>query len=178
MHGAEMYATVGSEDKRALLTEVYGIPEERIFDSRNASFAKGIHRVTRGRGVDVLLNSLSGELLVESWQCVAPFGRFLELGRKDILADADLPMRPFPRNVSFHLICLGGAWEYRPELSRALREKVAGLIADCRIRPPYPIHVYGAGEIEHALRYMQSGKNTGQIVVELRPSDQVVIKLG
>lgn len=62
----------------------YGIPEDHIFNSRDHSFATGVKRMTGGRGVDVVLNSLAGEALRQTWLCVAPFGRFNELGKKDI----------------------------------------------------------------------------------------------
>jgi NADPH:quinone reductase-like Zn-dependent oxidoreductase len=58
----KVYATVGSEDKRRLVMDKYNVPESQIFYSRDASFVKAIKRVTGGRGVDCVLNSLSGEV--------------------------------------------------------------------------------------------------------------------
>ena len=69
---AVVYVTVGSDAKKKLLMDTYGIPEDRIFYSRNTSFAQGIMRVTANRGVDVVLNSLAGDGLLASWECVAP----------------------------------------------------------------------------------------------------------
>lgn len=71
--GFEIFATVGSEDKRALIHGEYGVPYDYIFDSRDLSFAKGVVRMTDGRGVDCILNPLSGEVLRQSWHCIAPF---------------------------------------------------------------------------------------------------------
>jgi len=82
--GAEIYATVGSQQKKDHIMKAYGIPEDHIFNSRDLSFATGIKRMTNGKGVDVVLNSLAGEALRESWNCLAWFGRFIELGKKDI----------------------------------------------------------------------------------------------
>ena len=69
--GAEVFVTVGSDKKKRLLMDLYGIPEDHIFFSRNTSFAHGIMRTTNNRGVDVVLNSLSGEGLRASWECIA-----------------------------------------------------------------------------------------------------------
>lgn len=69
--GAEIYVTVGSDHKKKLLMRTYDIPEDHILYSRNTSFAQGIMRLTNNRGVDVVLNSLSGESLVASWDCIA-----------------------------------------------------------------------------------------------------------
>lgn len=85
--GAEIFATVGSEEKKQLIMTQYGIPEDHIFSSRDTSFAKGIMRATSGKGVDAVLNSLAGEALRLSWHCLAKFGRFLEIGKADLFAN-------------------------------------------------------------------------------------------
>jgi len=55
-----------------LVMDTYSIPEDHIFYSRNLSFAQGIMRMTKNLGVDVILNSLAGEGLRASWECIAP----------------------------------------------------------------------------------------------------------
>ena len=70
--GADIYVTVGELQKKHLIATTYGIPESHIFYSRNTTFAQGVTRETAGRGVDVVLNSLSGDMLLTSWECIAP----------------------------------------------------------------------------------------------------------
>jgi acyl transferase domain-containing protein/NADPH:quinone reductase-like Zn-dependent oxidoreductase len=82
--GAEIFATVGSQEKKRHIMKLYGILEDHIFNSRDLDFVNGIQRMTAGKGVDVILNSLAGEALRKSWHCLAWFGRFIELGKKDI----------------------------------------------------------------------------------------------
>lgn len=176
MRGAEIFVTVGSHEKKQLLMELFNIPENHIFDSRNTSFVKGIQGTTGKGGVDVILNSLSGDFLTESWNLIAPFGRFLELGKKDILSNGSLPMLPFSRNASFHAIDLKEARRYRPRILRQLRDDITSLLEKKQISPPQPIHVYGIGQVEQAFRYLQSGKNTGKTVVELRHDDFVKVR--
>lgn len=91
--GAEIFATVGPDEKRELIMEKYSIPEDHIFSSRDTSFAKGVMRATNGRGVDVVLNSLAGEALRVSWHCLKKFGRFLEIGKADLFANTGLDMK-------------------------------------------------------------------------------------
>ena len=81
--GAEIYVTVGSEDKASFLVKEFRIPRNRIFNSRDGSFLKGIMDATNGSGVDLVINSLSGELLSTSWKCVAPDGAMVEIGKRD-----------------------------------------------------------------------------------------------
>lgn len=56
---------------------------------------------TLGRGVDVVLNSLTADLLHDSWRACADFGRFVEIGKRDILEGGKLDMDIFERNVTF-----------------------------------------------------------------------------
>jgi NADPH:quinone reductase-like Zn-dependent oxidoreductase len=95
MIGAEIFVTVGTMEKKGHLIAAYGIAEDHIFASRDLTFASGIMRVTGGRGVDVVLNSLAGEALKATWRCIALFGRFIEIGKKDIEANSRLDMAPF-----------------------------------------------------------------------------------
>ena len=102
MMGAVVYATAGAASKRTYIHDVLGIPQNHIFDSRNPnSFEDGIMGETSERGVDVVLNSLPGELLHAGWRCMAAFGRFVELGKKDIAEAGSLDMRLFSRGATF-----------------------------------------------------------------------------
>ncbi|KAH8885983.1 reducing type I polyketide synthase, partial [Thozetella sp. PMI_491] len=177
--GAEIFATVGSTAKRDLLVSRYGMSEDHIFYSRDASFADGIRRMTEGRGVDVVLNSLSGKLLVASWEIIANFGRFVEIGRKDIDSREYLPMFPFKRNASFSgvdLVALvdgtGG-----PDAIRIMQD-VFELMASGVLRPSYPIQRFPVDQAEQAFRLLASGKSTGKIVLSIEDDAVVPVREG
>ena len=175
--GAAIYATVGSAIKKQLIMEHYGIPESHIFYSRDASFAKDIKRVTKGIGVDVVLNSLAGDSLIASWECIAPFGRFIEIGKKDILAHQKLPMFPFARNVSFSAVDMATMGRERPAHTRKVLESVVNLVEAGSLHASRPLQVYRLSEVEQAFRHMQSGKNMGKLVVEINKEEQVPVCL-
>ena len=99
--GAEVYATVGNDNKRDLLVNTFGIQSSHIFSSRKTTFAAELMNATSGEGVDVIINSLTGDLLEESWGCIRDGGTMVELGKKDIIDRNYLPMEPFSRNVSY-----------------------------------------------------------------------------
>jgi NADPH:quinone reductase-like Zn-dependent oxidoreductase len=107
MLGAELYATVGNDEKVQYLTDNFKLPRTRIFNSRNASFLTDLMRETQGKGVDVVLNSLSGELLHASWRCVAEFGKMIEIGKRDLLGAGRLDMDVFLANRSYCCVDLG-----------------------------------------------------------------------
>ena len=98
---AEIYATVGTEQKVQHLMKTFNIPRKRIFSSRDDSFVEGVMRETQRNGVDLVLNSLSGELLHATWQCVAPFGKLVEIGKRDLTGFGKLDMNVFLANRSY-----------------------------------------------------------------------------
>lgn len=100
------FATAGTEDQRRFIVHTFGMQPDHVFSSRTADFAMGIMAATNSHGVDVMLNSLAGELLNESWGIVADGGTMIELGKRDILARNNLPMEPFGRNASIPLMDL------------------------------------------------------------------------
>ncbi|CAG7929919.1 unnamed protein product [Penicillium olsonii] len=171
--GATVFATVGSESKKKLLMDVYDIPESHIFSSRTTVFSKMIKLRTGGKGVDVILNSLAGESLFASWKCIAPYGRFLEIGKRDILTNQRLPMLKFLDNVAFSGVDLAVMAVERPEICSAALKTVFGLIQEGKLHPSQPISVYGVGEMEKAFRIMQAGQHVGKMVLEMRVHDEV-----
>lgn len=98
---AKIYTTAGSEARKRFIVEDLGIPESNIFHSRNTFFAEDIKSATEGYGVDVVINFLTGDLLQAGWECVANFGRFVEVGKRDLLDAGRLDMHVFLQNATF-----------------------------------------------------------------------------
>ncbi|KAL2072660.1 hypothetical protein VTL71DRAFT_12003 [Oculimacula yallundae] len=162
--GAEIYVTVGSEHKRKFLRETCGIPEDRMFSSRSVTFAPKFMKATNGRGADVILNSLTGDMLHESWRCIAENGRFIEIGKKDLLDRHNLSMEPFSWNASYRafdlsLKCITDATAYR---LLAMTMKLAN---EGHITPLHICKTFSFGNIVEAFRYMRDGKHLGKIVI-------------
>ncbi|GAM41182.1 hypothetical protein TCE0_041r14117 [Talaromyces pinophilus] len=172
--GAQVYATVGFDDKKKLLMEEFGIPESHIFYSRDTSFKLGILRETAGRGVDVVLNSLSGDKLKASWSCIAPFGRFIEIGKTDIGAGSSLPMSHFAKNATFSAVDLAHLGADDSDALRDLTRTAVDLLFHTNVgQYPKPVHLFPVAESEKAFRFIQSGKNTGRTIITLDPEDTV-----
>ncbi|KAJ8132109.1 hypothetical protein O1611_g1520 [Lasiodiplodia mahajangana] len=171
--GATVFATASSDEKRQLLVTEFGIPKDHIFNSRDVSFAQGIKRVTEGKGVDVILNSLAGDSLQASWECIAPYGRFIEIGKADIMSNSSLPMAMFAKNVMFAAVDLAEISRTNIPLAGELITKALELRAAGQVRGPTPSHIYPVGEVEKAFRFMQSGKHTGRIMIARTENDRV-----
>lgn len=163
--GLTVYATVGTDEKRQLLMKQYGIPEEHIFNSRDTSFVKGIERITNGRGVDCVLNSLSGELLRQSFGCLATFGTFIEIGLRDITDNMRLDMRPFRKSTTFSFINMVTFLQENPDAMGEILQEVFDLLSQGILKPAYPVTVYPVGKVEDAFRVMQQGKHLGKMIL-------------
>ena len=174
---AEIFVTVGSDDKRKLVMDQYGISEDHIFSSRTPAFAQRIKDMTNGRGVDVVINSLAGEALWASWECIAPFGRFLETGKKDIYSGGKLPMFPFSKSATFVGIDLSYLLRHAANVIGDLLSEVMGMLKENKIKVLSPLEVFRASQIEEAFRYMQSGKSKGKIVIEFNEEDVVQVRI-
>ena len=172
---AEIFVTVGSTEKRDLMTEAFGIPHNHIFSSRDMTFAQGIMRMTNNRGVDVVLNSMAGEGLRRSWECIAPFGRFIEIGKADIGASGKLPMFPFKTNVVFASVDL--AFMVREDESRLAKilASVMDLAREKKISCSKPLNVFSYGKLQETFRLMQSGKHLGKIALEIQEGDTIMV---
>ena len=171
--GLEVFATVGSEAKRELLRDNYQIAEDHIFHSRDQSFADGVKRMTDGRGVDVILNSLAGETLHQTWHCIAPFGHFIEIGLKDILANTRLDMRPFLQDATFSFFNLNHIEREQPSLMAEIIEGAFDFLQRGITHPVTPLVTYPISDVEAAFRLMQTGKHLGKIALSF--NDDAVI---
>jgi NADPH:quinone reductase-like Zn-dependent oxidoreductase len=161
--GAEIFATAGNPEKREFLCSL-GV--NYVMDSRTLAFADEVMELTNGKGVDVILNSLAGEFISKSLSVLAKFGRFLEIGKRDIYENSQLGLYPFRNNLSFFAIDLEQVWLERPDFTMSLFREVMRSFED-GILKPLPHKVFPIFEVVSAFRYMRKAKHIGKIVVSL-----------
>jgi NADPH:quinone reductase-like Zn-dependent oxidoreductase/acyl carrier protein len=171
--GAEIFATAGSPEKRDLL---HALGVEHVMDSRSLSFAEEIMEITRGEGVDVVLNSLAGEAIPKSLSVMRSWGRFLEIGKRDIYQNKEIGLKSFCRNQSFHAIDLDLLIREQPDFMSELMDEVLQFFWEKRFRPIYH-QVFPISKVENAFRYMAQGKHIGKIVLSLKEPDVPVLPL-
>ncbi|KAJ9206236.1 hypothetical protein DTO021D3_4917 [Paecilomyces variotii] len=162
----ELYVTVGNEEKVKYLMDNYNIPRNRIFNSRDKSFVDGVMRETRGRGMDFILNSLSGELLHATWSCVAEFGTLLEIGKRDLIGSSKLDMKPFLANRNYCCVDIDGLWK-RIHIARALIFTILDLYGKGHISP-LPTTIFPAAQTQDAFRFMEKGLHIGRVGVAIK----------
>ncbi|RVD89054.1 uncharacterized protein DFL_000077 [Arthrobotrys flagrans] len=169
--GAKIFATVSSEEKRNFLITTYGIPPEQIFSSRDTSFYDGVMKTTQGKGVDIVLNSLAGPLLQAGLDCLAPFGRFIELGKRDSQLGHTLNMSQFTNVASYISIDIV---QLAIKKSRVFQDSLCEVMKLLnRIQYDIPILSFGISELSKAFRKLQGGTHIGKIVVNAKEGDNI-----
>lgn len=171
--GVEVFATVGSQEKRDFLRATYGIPDDHIFSSRDASFVADVLAATDGRGVDSVINSLAGRLLDESWNLLAPYGRFVEIGKKDIHSNKALGMAPFRKALSFVHVDIINLVDHKPKAAQRILQELVHMLGSRAITNIAPVTTFSLADIGRAFRVMQAGKHIGKIVIVPGPEDLV-----
>ncbi len=157
--GAKIVATVGSPDKRALV-ELFGA--DKIFDSRSLTFAEDVKRELGG--VDIVLNSLYGEAMLASVKCLKPFGRFVELGKRDYVENTWMGLRPFRRNLSYFGVDIDQLLLADPDTADRLMRELERAFEDGNLTP-LPYRVFEAEDVPSAFRLMQSAGHVGKILI-------------
>ena len=158
---AEIFATAGSSEKRALLREMGVL---HVMDSRSPDFAEEIMEKTDGQGMDIVLNTLSGPGMAASLSVLAPHGRFIEIGKTDVLNHGLIDLNRFDRNRSYHPIDLAQFIEERPDRAGELLRTVVDMARDGTIRP-LPHQAYPMHEARDAFRFMSQARHTGKLVL-------------
>ena len=169
--GAEIYATAGTDEKRDYLASL-GV--KNIFDSRSLAFADQIVQATDGQGVDVVLNAIAGESLRKSLSILAPYGRFVEIGKKDIAENSGLPLAAFNRNLTFTAIDLDRIWKERLPLAQRLMQEVLQGFEEGHWRA-MPVTVFPASQASDTFRFLGQSKHIGKVVLEMAQQEVSVV---
>lgn len=160
LKGARVIATAGSREKRAL---VKALGAEHVLDSRSLAFVDEVRAIT-GDGVDIVLNSLFGEAMERSLNALRPFGRFVELGKRDYVANTHIGLRPFRRNLSYFGVDLDQVIQHQGDDGARMFREVMALFNDGGLKP-LPYQPFTAAETSDAFRLMQQSGHIGKIVI-------------
>ena len=162
--GATVIATAGTKDKQSHLRNL-GV--EYVFDSRSLDFYNQVMDVTHGRGVDVVLNSLTGRFITQSVKCLAPFGRFIEIGKADIYRNNKLNLERLGENISYFVVDVDRLAAQKPELHRQIFTDVI-LLFERGDLTPLEITEYPISKLPEALKFMTRAAYRGKIVMNMQ----------
>ncbi|MBS1801529.1 MAG: type I polyketide synthase [Acidobacteria bacterium] len=159
--GAEVFATVGSEEKRAYI-ESLGV--KHIMHSRKLDFAREVIEATDGAGVDVVLNSLAGPAITAGLESLGRYGRFVEIGKRDILENSRIGLSPFDRNLSLFAVDLAQSVEDRRGMMSEMFGELMQLFEQ-GVLSVLPTEEFSINAASEAFRHMAKGGHIGKIVL-------------
>jgi acyl transferase domain-containing protein/acyl carrier protein len=168
--GATVFATAGSEEKRKYLKQL-GV--EYVFDSRSTAFASEVLQATGSAGVDIVLNSLSGDFIDAGISVLGRYGRFVEIGKRDIYEDRPLGLAPFRRNLSFFAVDLAAMLVERREQISALFGQILKDFEDGTLRP-LPVTTFPASQATQMFQCMASARHIGKLAVTFDEAEVIV----
>jgi NADPH:quinone reductase-like Zn-dependent oxidoreductase/thioesterase domain-containing protein/short-subunit dehydrogenase/acyl carrier protein len=170
--GAEIFATAGSEEKRDYLRKL-GI--RHVMDSRSTAFADEVRRLTKDAGVDLVLNSLAGDAIEKGLSILAPGGRFLEIGKRDIYANTAIGLRPFRNNLSMFVIDMGQVMAKQPHTVQALLQMIVKQFRVGKLTP-LPHQTSSVSDAPSAFRLMAQAKHIGKIVLTMQGVKSAIMR--
>ncbi|RYO75255.1 hypothetical protein DL764_010541 [Monosporascus ibericus] len=174
--GVTLFLTFNTAKEKKILVERYGIKMSHFFPSRHPSLARQVMQRTAGKGVDVVLNSLSNDDLTETWKCVAPLGRYIETQKRGIGASKSLPVEAFQRNVAFCSLDISVVSEFDDKLMGEIMQEVKTLFHDEIFRhpvAPHPLKIFKRSGFEGAFRLLQHGPHAGKAVIDWEAPDTI-----
>lgn len=176
-HGLTVYTTVGNQEKRDFLKEEFPqLTDAHIFNSRTTQFETDIMTATNGRGVDLVLNSLSEDKLQASVRCLADGGRFLEIGKYDMALNNPVELMLFDTNKTFHGILLDKLFDRETLTDVFIQQRYEMIdviekgLAEGYIKP-IKRTVFDKTQVEDAFRFMASGKHIGKVIIKIRDEE-------
>jgi len=165
--GAEAWMTAGTPEKREWLTS---LGATFVSDSRSLAFADDIRRATNGEGVDIVLNSLSGEAIAKGLGLLRSYGRFVEIGKRDIYDNNAVGLLPFSKSLAYFAVDLDKMSRERPVIIGRMLKEIMALVEAGELHP-LPFQLFHADQLTDVFRHMAQGKHTGKIVIGIRDTE-------
>lgn len=169
--GAVVYATAGSEERRRAALD---LGATAAFDSRSIGFVDDILGITEGRGVDVIYNSLPGEMIAQNFAVAGEFCRIIEIGKADIYFGGATDLKPFSGNLSFHSVDMDRMLRMRPEIFRELRRECTEMLTAGKLTP-LPYTRFPIDQIVGAFEAVFRAEHMGRIVLDLRDQTPMLL---
>ncbi|KAF1995549.1 hypothetical protein P154DRAFT_610722 [Amniculicola lignicola CBS 123094] len=170
--GAEVFTTTSSPSGNTLLCGEYGLLSDHVLKSDPAILRDTILQMTDDQGVDVALNSSSGEMLHATWECMGEMGTFVDVRQQDMPESAQLDMEQFDKSVTFSSVDMILLSRRRPKLVQDLLGRVFSMFDEV-LHPVHPVTVMPISQVQQALRTVQAGEYTGKIVLDAGPEARV-----
>ncbi len=171
--GAKMLVTVRNVSERKLIAEVFKVSQHHILSTGSRDLRKEVHGVTKDRGVDVILGSLTGEDLENGLACLAHFGKFIDIGashKRTMFSDSK---RRFLENTTYVSTNIAALSEYQPEEACNIMSRVLTMFESGVLQAVHPLQKLELSDINEAFKVMQNKDHVGKLVLEANSDTKV-----
>ena len=171
--GAALIVTVASTIERRHIMDSYAITENRIFSSKTPSYQSGVQHLTKGLGVDVVLDLSSGQYLSETLDCMGLFGRLICTKKLSPHSQTYVNRKLLDKNITFTSVDLATVCKHKPAITSTIMQKVMSLFKDNQLIPISPIMAMPLEDLEDVLIRCRDNTLFGKIILET-PQDTIV----
>ncbi|MWV45370.1 SDR family NAD(P)-dependent oxidoreductase [Paenibacillus sp. HJL G12] len=161
LQGCVCYGTSSKADKLDILKQL-DVPY--AINYKEGDFDQEVRRLSNNRGVDIVLNTLSGEAIQKGLNCLAPSGRYLELAVHALKTSHKLDLSKLLQNQSIHSIDLRRLGLEGGVDARKILNTMVEMIESEQI-VPIVSRIYPIGQIQEALDYVGKGQHIGKVVI-------------
>ncbi|KAH7381320.1 polyketide synthase-like protein [Phaeosphaeria sp. MPI-PUGE-AT-0046c] len=172
---ANIFVSVGSMSDKASITEHFGLDDSHVFSSQDIDVVGTIRQLTKGNGLDIILNTQTGEGLQATFSCIAPFGRFIDLARSNASENARLEMAPFGKNVSFTSVHMARLYDQRNRLAGNMFQEGMKFLADQKLATHAVINTMPWSKLDKAIEVVQDQKQGNRMVMTYTQTDTVQV---
>ena len=174
--GAKVFIATNSPEKRAFMIEELHIVESHVLEMHPLELPRSLMRLTKDKGIDVVIGNSQGEIMRQSWNCIAKYGRFVNLYTSGGLENTtDLDMRPFKRSATFSSVDFTALLQHDSDEVSGIFREVRCLLDEGKISPISPISAYRYNRIQEWFETLRSGKMRGKTVLSAQSEDLVPV---
>lgn len=158
--GARVIATASTDEK---LKRALELGADVLINYSRLDFVPEVMHATNNRGVEIVLESVGGEVLTKSLSCLAPMGRLVIYGR----ASGSLPMLDPALILTRNMAVIGlhlGMPPWRAEMHREPMQELLALVETGEVKPivdrTFPLQDAGA-----AHQYLAERRTMGKVLL-------------
>lgn len=162
-HGAEIFATAGSAEKLEFLQRI-GV--QHVINYRQDDFYRRIQQLTAGYGVDVVLNTLSGDAIQKGLDLLAPGGRYFEIAMTGLRSAKGVSLANLVNNQTFHSVDLRRLFAKKDQQTRAVLSDMREALAGGKVRP-WVDQAFPWEDARAAYECLERARNIGKVVLSI-----------
>ena len=167
------YVIVDSDTEAQHIIQQYGLPRSQIV-AKSALAIEYVKKLNGGSGADIVFSSGGSDsgLAREAWRYIAPFGRFVDFGRKNVLKRSTLDTVPIHRGANYLSFDMLELYKRRQQTLAKILSVTVDMFRDGSIATLKPITVKNIAELDDAVASFAGSFSAGKTLIEFKKSEK------